>query len=62
MSAKQGTHKCSVMIKNIYGCQMHSLYVYYCLGQSLLAHLFNIVIIINALILFGLYILPIKVV
>ena len=30
MFAKQGIHKCSLMIKNKYGCQMHSIYAYYC--------------------------------
>ena len=30
MSAKQGIHKWSLMIKNKYGCQMHSTYAYYC--------------------------------
>ena len=28
-SAKQGIHKCS-LIKNKYGCQMHSIDAYYC--------------------------------
>ena len=40
MSAKQITHKCSLMIKNKYGCQMHSIYACNCWVQSLLACLF----------------------
>ena len=30
MSGKQGINKCSLIIKNKYGCQTHSIYAYYC--------------------------------
>ena len=30
MSAKQGIHKQSLMRKDEYGCQIHSIYAYYC--------------------------------
>ena len=39
VSAKQGIHKCSLMIKNKYGCQMHRIYAYDYWTQSLLAYL-----------------------
>ena len=39
MSSKQGIHKCSLMLRNKDGCQMHSIYTYYCWAQGLLAYL-----------------------
>ena len=41
MSAKQRIHKCSLMIKNKYGCQMHNTYAYYCWAKSLLTNLLS---------------------
>ena len=34
MSAKQRILKCSLMIKNKYGCQIHSIDTSYCCAQS----------------------------
>ena len=40
VSAKQGIHTFLLIIKNKYGCQIHSMYAYYCWAQNCLAYLF----------------------
>ena len=42
--SKQGIHKWLLLIKNKYGCKMHSTYAYYCRAKSVLAYLLRITV------------------